>query len=196
VSTASISPTAGAVLFVFVSDHNSASVPNEPVVLGLSGTWVNVSQWASPWGSRRYAALWACQDWTGSGVLTFQYATHPTGTWDQGIGWGVVEVTGLDVAGTPYSRNAWTEFHGSDSGWAPTMTGIDAGDATLAFVAQENNEAFNHHADWVELFDFGESTGMRRIGGWWDVDGGTTPDISWATGALFTGITVELNPAP
>jgi hypothetical protein len=190
VSTGSITSTAGAVLFVFASSHNAASTTNEPQLSGLSGTWVNVSDWASGWGSRRYAALWACEDWTGSGTLTI------SGAWDQGVGWAVMEATGLDTAGTPYTKNEWTEFHGSDSGWSPTMTGIDAGDATLAFAAQESNEAFGHDAGWAELFDFGEATGMRRIGGWWDVDGDTTPALTWATSGLFTGITVELNPMP
>ena len=184
VSTASVAPTAGDVIYLILNSHDTGVGRAVQSVTGLSGTWTKLGGGA--YGTRRYHEVYRCKDWTGSGTITFDTDVN------QGIGWSVWRVAGLDAT-TPDDNFAFTS--GSATSCSPTISGVDAGDATASALGMEENEAVSQDGGWVELDDFGETDGMRRLGGAWDVDGDTTPAWTWSTSASYGCSTWVLNPS-
>ncbi len=101
-TTASVSPTTGAAVFLFVRfDYDDETDPfaqrmDFVSVSGLSATWNRIAwetQQGHAWG------LWYSDDWTGSGVITI---SESQGTVDfETVLWSVTEITGLSTS-VPY----------------------------------------------------------------------------------------------
>jgi hypothetical protein len=184
-STTSVSPTAGAVLFLHVSCSASGGV-GFLTPSGLGGTWNSVA--SSTWGSRRTTHLYYCDNWSGSGTISIDYNA---GSFQAG-GYGLIEVTGLDAA--IYDGVGTAVISGTTGN--PTVTGSNAaGDVTLSVISIENNEALSHDAGWTELYDQGEGNGVRRMGMAWDTDADSTPSWSWASSASGWGCSLRLKAA-
>ncbi len=99
-STASVTPTAGAVLLLTVTcSRSDGGTLTGVAVTGLSGTWTEVADYV--WASRRRTWLFVCTDWTGSGTLSI----NPNVTNFQEVGWVLDEATGVDTT-TPLSSIA------------------------------------------------------------------------------------------
>jgi hypothetical protein len=193
VTSAGVTPTDG-VLYIFGSVSSSAGGSSPVAALSTSGAATLANLGTTPWGSRRSSGVWRVTGW-GSGDT---FTVTNSGSNDQSAGIIIVQATGLDS--TPDSDYASAnEDTGSSNSASVAVGGTPgAGDATLSFVVQENNEAFTTEAGWAELADSGEANGVRRMGAAWDDAADTACLFSWTSnGAYFVAsLILHVSSAP
>jgi len=186
-TTASISPTNGAVVFAWVvwAVNTSHSVVSDSAS-GCGLTWTKVSDFI--WGVRRRAFLYVGTGTPSSGQLTFSFV--PSGGTVQDCLWIVDEATGLDAT-TPYG-NVYDAAHATDTNVSISIAeSPNAGDfvwsamacETLSSTISINSELTNLTAT-VETGD-----NVRNIGAGYDSSPDSTPTPSFDyTPAGYSGI--------
>src|SRR5688572_680216 len=76
ITTASVSPTAGAVLFAHVGMSFAAGSPTAVFTMGgtLTGTWTLITNSDRVWATRRAAAVYVCTNPGASGTISATYS--------------------------------------------------------------------------------------------------------------------------
>src|SRR5574338_656638 len=177
-ATASISPTAGRVVFVIVPGTGGASGTNW-TVSGLSGTWNRFGgSFHSGANSKKYDGFW-CTDFSGSGPLTLGNTASMTACL-----WSVFEVDGADTTTPVVTSNVVT----GDSG----TTNVASLSLTLAAAASSDNRSFgafgdddNTLADHVAGTNF---TSIHTMGIGTPTQGGIT---EWRSDAFTTTVSAS-----
>lgn len=185
-NTASIAPAANELILLWVESHPTAT----PTATGNSLTWVQVTQVAL--GNSRGTLLRAMGASPSSGVVTIDFGA----TSQDSVSWIVIDYSGTDTSGTNGSGAIVQSATNTDGvgGTSLTITlgaGIGSGNATAAAVAHATNEAETAGGSYSKL---GE-TGTASEGDWaheWNVNGTTTPSMSWATSNVSWGVAVEI----
>lgn len=207
VSTASVTPTADAVLFLAIGSSNSSGYPSDDMtVSGLGATWTQVA--TQTHGFRRRVWLFVGTGATGTGAVTMQYDAMSVEGPIQEVGWVLDELTGVDPT-TPTSGAAsdGTAIEGdSSSNSTQASIGVtvaatpDAGDATYSMlVLEQDTRDGSPDAGWAEL---GNTTGtghsgVRRIETAWSTTADTDVTWSWSEGlchCAVIGVVVEEAP--
>lgn len=176
-TTASVAPTAGALLILTVSASASSAgaVADSMTVTGLSGTWTQRASYE--WGSRRRSWLFTCSNWSGSGTLSLD----PGISNFQEIGWVLDQATGVDTT-TPV-EGVTTGGSGASNSTTRTLTTSGTpgtGDATYSSLALENNINCTPEAGWTALGQTTTGTlGVRRVESAWDSDADTSCAWTW-----------------
>jgi len=136
-STASISPTNGGVVFVWVVwAMNTVATLSASNVSGCGLTWTLIQE--LPYASRRVAQLWAGTGTPSSGQLTLT-ATPSTGSIVDCL-WIVDESTGLDGT-TPYGTRYTNTATGTQTISVTVSETPDTGDFVYSVVAVEGSSA-------------------------------------------------------
>lgn len=185
-STASITPTAGADIFLWLgaSDdltHPSWRIPDQiDSITGGGATWTKIFYF--PWRYRRAGWLYHGSGWSGSDTIDVDF--DPTGA-DGGEPaqwvWIVDEVTGLDGT-TPYSG---LDTDALETGTAKnvTVTVTDTpgtGDFTYSVVHLENNITSLAASGFTALGETAAGThGVRRAETGYSSSGATAAAWTW-----------------
>jgi len=135
-TTASISPTANALVIVAVASRNftGAGPATVPTVTGASGTWVQIATLSDGSSGARTVTLFRDLSASpGSGILTIDFAGVNQGS----VAWSVDQFQGTDTSGT----------HGSgaivQNGGVNPTTGTTTGQLiTLSAFGSANNAAY------------------------------------------------------
>ena len=163
--TASITPTANALVLVTVMSRNDAgSEPTTPTLSGCNITWVKINEsYYFPSGSnrRKVTMFRGLSDSPTSGAITI---SHGADTMD-GCLWQVSEITGVSTDGTSGSGaivQAPTPTTGLGTDSLLSMATL-ANSTNLVFgTTVNNNAAITPNTDWNEIAEHSNSTlGIR-----------------------------------
>ena len=131
-TTASISPTANAL--VIVSVGNNIASANTPTVSGASGTWVQIATVVSADGSRRVTMFRDLSSSPGSGALTIDFAAQS----QTNVGYSIDQFTGVATSGT---HGSGAIVQNQNTLLVSTNTGITV---TLNALKSSNNAAYGY----------------------------------------------------
>lgn len=140
--TASISPTSGAVVYVFVAiavaGGGTVGSGDSLSVSGAGLTWNTLGNAGQNGDNRRKLFVVRGTGTPSAGALTITFTSGSGGTWTE-TGWSVVEATGLD--GTTPNGTVYTATTGGATALSVTVSETpDAGDFVLAGFTIESND--------------------------------------------------------
>jgi len=135
-TTASISPTANALVIVSVASRNftGAGPATVPTVTGASGTWVQIATVSDGSAGARTVTLFRDLSASpGSGILTIDFAGVNQGS----VGWSIDQLQGTDTTGTNGS-GAIVQTGSLNPATGTTTSGL----ITLSAFGSANNAAY------------------------------------------------------
>ena len=200
-STASVSPTANALVLVFWRNvRNGTDGLTTPTITGNSLTWVPVtdqrfSQAGTP--ESRITVVRSMGASPSAGAINTAYDSAVTNV---NASWAVVECTGIDTSGTNGSGAVVQSTQGVQlAGTSLTLTLSafgSAGNATIAAFALDNDLAITNEGGYTELADTG--TDDSGLGGQLEVEflasNDTSPSATYSS-ADAGGVALEIKAA-
>lgn len=201
-STASITPTANADVFVSivvaVAGGGTTKAADTMSVSGCNLTWTQVAEIPYKDNSDRRS----CYVWHGkgasptTGVLTLAF-TPDSGTWTEHM-WIVDQVTGAHTS-SPYSNVATVGYTTGGTSVSVTVGGtVDSGDHVFFMCGHETDEAVTLEASLTSLAAVTGGSDCRTINAGYD---GTptidqTPSASWSSSSGYAAIAFIVEVAP
>lgn len=170
VTTASISPAAGSLVYLFVAvASNASSTKTVDADFGGGVTWTLVG--TQIYASRRQMWVYRSDDTPGAGTLSID--VDVTSSTFQELGYAVVQAAGIDTT-TPNDAAVSGAATGPSSPYSASDVGTpDSGDAVVAFFCYENGAgSLSVGGDEVEYVEGGSNLRGFIIG--WDQT--ATPD--------------------
>jgi hypothetical protein len=192
-TTASISPTSGAIVYLTVGYAGDASThPNDDIApSGVMATWEEIGRIGSAGEGRRGIMVFR-----GSGAITpgtISITVSPSaGNWAETF-WSIAEVTGYN-AGDPDDAPVGAEAASGTSGAITDVGTIDAGDAVIAAFAHEESESLTI-TGFTSLSAQTGGTDLRTLHVGYSMSD-ETPEATWATNAAWQGIAWIVNVDP
>ena len=186
ITTASVSPTSGGVVYLWVVQARSSGFPNDtPTVTGCGLTWSQLA--TGTYASRRRWFLYRGTGTPSSGAISFDNSATTIAE----SRWHVVQITGQDTDpnGTVYTNTV------NATSVAVTVTETpDTGDAVLAFFAKEaSSGSVSLEGSLTELGSQASAGSDVR----WSVAGydsaapiDTTPSASWSGASNAAGVAI------
>jgi len=194
-NTASISPTAGAVLLVAIeTDQASGSANVKPSISGLGATWTEIADVDfDQTGTTYRATFFYGVGATGTGALTISYG----GTVQGGCSWSVDQVTGADTT-SPIVQHTESSIPGSaaTSLSLTLASAIGAGNGAWMGAVWQAQETGSAEAGWTDLGNgnhAGPSGTVHTIGNAGNTDNSGT--ITWTTSVNNGGMIAEIRAA-
>ena len=200
-STASISPSAGEVIYLTVASAvQGGETPGGAESWTISGcglTWSLISK--SVYGSRRGAALYRGSGGTpSSGTISLQWNDDGSGTPQEYI-WVVDKVTGADDTTPNDSAATPVTTVGGTSITMGSLGTPDAGDyAYASFVHTGASSAMTLNSELeTKTAEVGGGAEVRRVLAAYDTspDGSPTPGVTWSGAEDGVGFGVIINAA-
>jgi hypothetical protein len=191
-NTASISPTAGALLLMAVeTDQASGSTNVKPSVSGLSATWTEIGDVNYDTSGTTYRlTLFYGVGATGTGTITISYG----GTAQGGCSWSVDQVTGADTSSPIVQTKSSTVPGSAATSQSLTLdSAITSGNGAWMAASWEAQESGSAESGWT-LLGNGNHTGpagavcSMGIAGSSDQSGTISWTTSVANGALIAEI--------
>lgn len=194
-ATSSVTPTANALVLIYIYQRQATSPAAPTSVTGNGLTWVKVTDVTSAALASRRISVWRAMGASPSaGAITINLAATQTQ-----CTWAVLEFTGVDTTGTNGSGAI------VQSGVTPDPSTGTSGLITLSAFGSTNNYAygaFHHFANeastqgsgFTEAYDIANS---ENAGGN-EVEykaNDNTVDASWTTSIDFLGIAIEVKQA-
>lgn len=178
-ATASVAPTANALVLIGVTSNVASGTANAPTVTGAGVTFVQEDTVSL--STARLTVLRGLEAAPSSGALTIDFA----GQTQTACCWSVIEITGTSTAGTSGSdavRQSITNSGSSITSITATLAAFeDAAHATVGFFQHSTNENTVVGGGFTELGDVGVATPNTSIFSEWLNGTDTTVDASWAT---------------
>ena len=197
-NTASITPTADALVLVAVDSTFTTTTPTEPTLTGCGMTWVVVRTfgWDDSGTTRRLTLFRSLHASPSAGVLTFDFA----GEQQSEISWDVIEFGSVDAGGTNGSAAVVQDVQDP----AALASGVAIA-AVLAAFASSNNATFGVGVKEVpidaEMVADGNMTTIRnlvdsnndvRMITQWTNGAELTVNWDWTTSRRRVGFAVEI----
>lgn len=174
-TSASLSPTSGAVLFVTIVGTNaSANFAQDGSVSGLGGTWTKAAD-SVVYGIRRVAQVFIGTKATawGTGTLTIN---APGTQSNQDMAYTIDEATGQDST-TP--TNTAVSGSGTDNLTLGDVGTVDSGDAVYVAGAHENGANNFACTGYTGITTLGSLSNVRQIRTFYDdTSPDTTPNLT------------------
>lgn len=192
-STASISPTANALVLVAVTHTiGTGAVPNQASISGAGLTFDHVVSGAS--ANVRTSVFRALSATPSSGALTISFSGQSQ---DRCI-WSVSEFTGIDTGGTNGADaivQSVTDATTSTSGLITLAAFSSSSNATYGMFRLGSNTAFTAGTGFTLLGQATTSTNMSLMSEWRS-DNDTTVTANWDSASRnYRGIGVEIKAA-
>jgi hypothetical protein len=192
--SASVSPAAGSVLFLFVGysvvGGTVAGVNHDFTVSGVATTWTELAHAHPSIANRRGLFLYRGVGPFTPGTIGMDFTTGHGATWETTF-WSLTEITNPDT-GDPEDAPVTTVDNNSVTSGAIADVGtVGADDIVLAGFTHESNEAVTI-TGFTSLSHDANATGLRTLTvGWHATD--DTPAATWASGSSYTAIGVIVN---
>jgi hypothetical protein len=189
-TTASISPTSGAIVYLTVGYATTDGMhPNDEITpVGVMATWEEIGR-ISGEGRRGIMVF------RGSGAITpgtISITVSPEGNWAETF-WSVEEVAGYN-AGDPDDAPVGAAAASGTSGAIADVGTIDAGDAVIAAFGHEESESLTI-TGFTTLSAQTGGTDLRTLHVGYSASD-ETPEATWATNASWEGIAWIVNVDP
>lgn len=193
-ATASVSPTADALVLLTVASNLSGATPPNPTVSGCNLTWSLVETEAYDTAGTYYS-VWVYKGQGSSptaGTITVDFGATTVG----GLAWSVDEFEGAHAT-SPIVQTA------KDGAGQPSATGAtvtlaafsDAANGTFGAFSWEANEAGSIGTGFTEAGQGATSGPSMSVLAEYRADNDTTVDASWTTSAQWGAIAMEIQPA-
>ena len=189
-TTASITPTANALVFACVTTEINAGTAGTVTAAGNNLTWVEVANVLSGDSLVRSTLLRALGPTPSAGTLVF------TASADQvNCTWNVSEFTGINTSGTNGSgaiaQNATNTSAGTTTLVVTLAAFASTANATSGCFGVGTNDVMTVGAGFTELGTQMSCCGSRTLQEWKTAND-TTVDVTTVGNSLFTGVAVEL----
>lgn len=197
-ATASITPTAGRVVFVAVSGTGLIAGTHWTVT-GLSGTWNRFADHFYSNANSKHIDVFWCTDFTGSGTLTLGNTDSATGCL-----WSVFEVDGADTTTPVVTSNVVSGNSGATNVASLSLTlsaASNSNNRPFAVFTDDDNTAADHVArtNWTAIHTNGVITPAQgHLTEWRSDTFETTASMSNSVGTatfLMAGIAWEVKAA-
>lgn len=188
VSTASITPTPGSMLLVFVMQEKLADYPLGTVSVSGNGlTWVSMTSAVDSTGTRRGSVFRAVATSPTPGALSLV----PSAT-QQNCTWHVLEVQGYDTRGTDGSMAIGQTVLGfSRIDFAPVPAPLDA--TNILFTGASAHDAMSAPAGYTELGAQSDCCGSRDAV---FIENPTTANLTATVPGADVAIGIKILPVP
>lgn len=181
-TTASVTPTAGAVVYAAVATANSGA---NPTLSGVGAGWSLVTDGTTN-ADNDEVTLWRATGTLTPGTITIDAPVQ------DGCLWAVFEVTGQDTSSPVVDVTVASGTSASPSVTMPTPV---AGSGTLAVFGIVNNTGSTPGSGYTELADVPMTGPTRGLMVEWRAGASTTANATAATSGDWDGIAVELRAA-
>ena len=181
--TVSVTPTSEVLIAIQCGDAATVTISG---ITGCGLTWTQVASVLTDWGSGNYRDfLWKGIGTASAGQITVTFAVNP-GT----ANYIISNVAGHNTAGMIVQSVTAT---GSSSTAAATLAAFaDAGNATFAFVNQNQNDGVTPGTGFTELNEQIRASFTVSSQTQWRADNDTSPDATFATSNPWSIIAVEI----
>lgn len=197
-ATASVSPTANALVIATVTSHIASGPPVEPTASGNGLTWVsmntNTTNHSNTRRTTQFRALGASPS---AGAVTFDFGSE---TQLFAI-WTVDQCTGVDTSGTNGSGAIVQVGDSTGTGFGTSQTITlsafgSSNNAAYGYMQHGTNEATTQGTDFAELSDNNISDGGLLSGAQtqWKLNDETV-DWTWSTSSRMQGVAAEIKAA-